>query len=190
MARDQRDHEPLHRPALQRKHPPETSCIQDKEMTQKVSRSAGMRGRTGRVRKAWRVKIMGKGCVLGELIYAPTAGKARYQKFLSADCDGITFASISVTRAASDDTVLPVVDEAVAALDREQKSTLTHTLKNGRFYTSTDDKTMSCLTQAGLVRNTGRGWDEGEAYFVLTDTGRTAALSLMPLYPEYPEYRA
>lgn len=151
-----------------------------------------MSGRTdtGRVRKAWRVKIRGEGNLIGTLVYAPTAGKARYQKFLSADCDSVTFASISVTRAASDDTVLPVVDEAVAVLDSEKKSALTHTLENGRFYTSTDDRVMSCLAQAGLVRNTGRGWNEGEAYFVLTDTGRTAAMSLMPLYPEYPEYRA
>ncbi|KXV47395.1 hypothetical protein AD945_10095 [Gluconobacter albidus] len=151
-----------------------------------------MSGRTdtGRVRKAWRVKIVGEDNLIGTLVYAPTAGKARYQKFLSADCDSITFASIRVTRASSDDEVFPVIDEAVAALDSEQKSTLTHTLENGRFYTSTNDRTMFCLTQAGLVRNTGRGWSEGEAYFVLTDTGRTAAMSLMPLYPEYPEYRA
>jgi len=145
---------------------------------------------TGRVRKAWRVKIMGEDNLGGTLIYAPTAGKARYQRFRSADCDGITFASISVTRAASDDEVFPVVDDAIAALDSEQKSTLTHTLKNGRFYTSADDRTMCRLVQAGLVKNTGRGWNEMEAYFVLTDAGRTAALSLTPLYPEYPEHRA
>ncbi|MFT8480214.1 hypothetical protein [Gluconobacter oxydans] len=148
------------------------------------------RTETGRVRKAWRVKIKGRGYSLGTLIYAPTAGKARYQELLGTDSDYVTFADISVTRAAQDDIILPVTDQAVAALDREQKSALTHTLDNGRFYTSTDDRTMSCLAQAGLVRNTGRGWNEGEAYFVLTDAGRTAAMSLMPLYPEYPEYRA
>ncbi|MBF0887731.1 hypothetical protein [Gluconobacter cadivus] len=145
---------------------------------------------TGRVRKAWHVKIRGEDNLIGTLVYAPTAGKARYQKFLSTDCDGVTFASISVTRSAQDDLIVPLADHAVAALDSEQKSALTHTLENGRFYTSTDDRTMCRLAQAGLVRNTGRGWNEGEAYFVLTDSGRTAAISLMPLYPEYPEYRA
>ncbi|MCP1236472.1 hypothetical protein NKW55_07605 [Gluconobacter kondonii] len=145
---------------------------------------------TGRVRKAWRVKIRGQDNLIGTLVYAPTAGKARYQRLLGTDSDYVTFADISVNRSAQDDLILPLADHAVATLDSEQKSTLTHTLRNDRFYTSADDRTMCSLAHAGLVRNTGRGWNEGEAYFVLTDTGRTAALSLMPLYPEYPEYRA
>lgn len=146
------------------------------------------RSGTGRIRKAWRAQIMGRGYNIGEIIYAPTAGKARYQKFLNADCDSITFASIRVTRSSENDIVMPVVDEAVSVLDEEQKSTITHTMNNGRFYTSKDDKTLCNLMQAGFMRDTGRGWNDGETYFVLTDAGRAAALSLAPLYPEYPEY--
>ncbi|MFT9364872.1 MAG: hypothetical protein ABF572_04940 [Gluconobacter sp.] len=133
------------------------------------------------MRKAWLVLI--RGYEFGQIVYAPTAGKARYQRLLNIDSDRATFADLSAQRAKHKDIVLPVADQAVAALDSEQKSALTHTLENGRFYTSTDDTTMCSLALARLVRN-------GEAYFVLTDSGRTAAMSLMPLYPEYPEYRA
>ncbi|MBS1093000.1 hypothetical protein JK208_15655 [Gluconobacter sp. Dm-74] len=146
------------------------------------------RAETVRVRKAWLVLI--RGYEFGQIVYAPTAGKARYQRLLNIDSDRATFADLSAQRAKHKDIVLPVADQAVAALDSEQKSALTHTLENGRFYTSTDDRTMCSLAQARLVRNTDRGWGKGEAYFVLTDSGRTAAMSLMPLYPEYPEYRA
>ncbi|MBF0892075.1 hypothetical protein HKD28_11750 [Gluconobacter sp. LMG 1744] len=139
------------------------------------------RAETVRVRKAWLVLI--RGYEFGQIVYAPTAGKARYQRLLNIDSDRATFADLSAQRAKHKDIVLPVADQAVAALDSEQKSALTHTLENGRFYTSTDDTTMCSLALARLVRN-------GEAYFVLTDSGRTAAMSLMPLYPEYPEYRA
>lgn len=146
--------------------------------------------RPERVRKAWRATFANDFHGIGELIYAPTASKARYQKFLSVDCDSVTFASIRVTRSASEDITLPVVDKAIEALDAEQKSVLNHTLENGRFYTATDDKTIGSLVQAALVRDTGRGWNKGESYFVLTDAGRDAAASLQPIYPAYPEYRA
>lgn len=146
------------------------------------------RNSTGRIRKAWRTQILGVGYGGREIIYAPTAEKARYQKFLNVDCDSITFASIRVTRSPEDDIMIPVVDGATSALDKEQKSTLMHTMKNGRFYTSKDDKTLCSLVQAGFMRDTGRGWNDGETYFVLTDAGHAATRSLEPLYPEYPEY--
>lgn len=146
------------------------------------------RADTARVRKAWRAQIMDPEYGLGEIIYAPTASKARYQKFLRADCDSIVLTNIRVTREPSEDIIVPEADDAITRLDKEQQSALTHTLHNGRFYTSTEDKTLCSLVQAGLAKNTGRGWNKDEVYFVLTDTGRTAAESLLPVYPEYPEY--
>lgn len=157
-------------------------------MTQNTEQSA--RTDTGRLRKAWRAQIIGIGDDFGTLVYAPTAGKARYQRLLDTNSDRVTFAEIRISRSRQDDKVLPIADEAIATLSGEQRSALTHTLENGRFYTSTEDKTLCSLVQLGLARNTGRGWNDGEAYFVLTNAGRTAALSLTPLYPEYPEYRA
>ncbi|MFT8354076.1 MAG: hypothetical protein ABF617_05680 [Gluconobacter japonicus] len=146
--------------------------------------------RPERIRKAWRATFADDFHGIGELISAPTASKARYQKFLSADCDAVTFASIRVTRSPDDDIILPAVDAITAALDEEAKSVLNHTLINKRFYTATDDKAICSLVQAGLLENTGRGWNTGESYFVLTDAGHTAAVSLRPIYPAYPEYRA
>ncbi|GFE97723.1 hypothetical protein [Gluconobacter sp. Gdi] len=143
-----------------------------------------------RVRKAWHAQIMDPAYGLGEIIYAPTASKARYQKFLGADCDSITFASIRVKRMPDEDIILPAVDAVTAALDEEAKSVLNHTLINKRFYTATDDKAICSLVKAGLMKATGRGWNTGESYFVLTDAGHTAAVSLRPIYPNYPEYRA
>ncbi|MFT9381114.1 hypothetical protein [Gluconobacter sp. P5B12] len=145
---------------------------------------------TTRVRKAWHAQIMDPAYGLGEIIYAPTASKARYQKFLGADCDSITFASIRVRRMPDEDIILPAVDTVTAALDEEAKSVLNHTLINQRFYTATDDKAICSLVKAGLMKATGRGWNTGESYFVLTDAGHTAAVSLQPIYPNYPGYRA
>jgi len=119
-----------------------------------------------RTRKAWRAQIMDPDYGLGEIIYAPTASKARYQKFLSVDCDAVIFASIRVTRSPDDDIILPAVDAITAALDEEAKSVLNQTLINKRFYTATDDKAICSLVQAGLLENTGRGWNTGESYFV------------------------
>ncbi|OAG72897.1 hypothetical protein A0J51_01509 [Gluconobacter japonicus] len=151
-----------------------------------------MSGRTdaARLRKAWRTQLMGLDCDPGEIIYAPTASKARYQTLRRANCESITFASIRVTRSPDNDDTLPAVDAVTDALSEEAKSVLDHTLINKRFYTATDDQAICSLVQAGLLEDTGRGWNAGESYFVLTDAGHTAAVSLRPIYPEYPEYRA
>lgn len=149
-----------------------------------------MSGRTdtARVRKAWDVQLMGLDFDPGEIIYAPTASKARYQILRRANCESITFASLRVRRSPDNDIILPAVDTVTAALDDEAKSVLNHTLINQRFYTATDDTAICSLVKAGLMEATGRGWNTGESYFVLTDTGHTAAVSLRPIYPAYPEY--
>ncbi|KXV23869.1 hypothetical protein AD942_11085 [Gluconobacter japonicus] len=151
-----------------------------------------MSGRTdtARLRKAWRAQIMDPDYDLGEIIYAPTASKARYQTLRRANCESITLTGIRVKRTPDNDIILPAVDAVTAALDEEAKSVLNHTLINKRFYTAKDDKAICSLVQAGLLEDTGRGWNAGESYFVLTDAGHTAAVSLRPIYPEYPEYRA
>lgn len=146
-----------------------------------------------RTRKAWRVSIRGYD---GESIgYAASAGKARYEAYLSAsDCnDAVTFADIRVLRKRNSDIILPPIPTEATSVSKIALEKLLHACGVTRerpekcgyrshFYCSSNNPQMLELVEAGLMECTQKGWEEGDCYFHATTLGQTAALAMCPLY--------
>ncbi len=148
-------------------------------------------GRT-RLRKAWIVTV--KGYDKSVTYYAATAGKARMQAWYSIDSDTVRIVDIVVRRNAAADVLLPAPGPIALSLSDPESRALLHAFgandvdptKAGYrdyFYTSPDDPTLCSLASRGLMKApAGDKWDDGMGYFILTQEGREAALSLTPLY--------
>ncbi|MGV4855808.1 hypothetical protein [Acetobacter senegalensis] len=146
-----------------------------------------------RIRKAWRTAVRGYD---GEdIVYAATAGKARYKKYLDvSDCnESLTFADIKVRRDKAADIVLPDAPIISAKVSQRALEKLLHACGASRerpekcgcrdhFYCDAKNEDMAELVNAGLMIGPGKGWEEGYAYFRATSIGQKTALALCPLY--------
>jgi hypothetical protein len=146
-----------------------------------------------RIRKAWIVSVRGYDGVSIE--YAATAGKARYEAYLSvSDCnDAVTFADIRVLRNRSADITLPPIPIEATNISKIALEKLLHACGVTReqpekcgyrshFYCSSNNPQMLELVRAGLMESTKKGWGEGDCYFHATPAGQTAAFAMCPLY--------
>lgn len=152
-----------------------------------------------RLRKAWRVRSPWQESWQGEIIFSPTASKARYQGYLSASehDDDLKIIDMRATRAPFDDVTLPDRHELANSISPKALECLLHATganepwrapsgNRNYFYTSANDPQMIELMQQGLMENTKRGWEAGHVYFRATALGLTVAKSCEPLY----EYEA
>lgn len=146
-----------------------------------------------RTRKAWRVTV--RGYDHESTVYAPNAGKARYEVFLDVSDvnDGISFPDIRVSRDRHLDRVMPELPPEAAGVSRMALRKLLHACGATReqpekcgyrdhFYCSANDAGMAELVNAGLMQTKGKGWASGECYFYATQLGQIAARALCPLY--------
>ncbi|MFT8506658.1 hypothetical protein [Acetobacter sp.] len=146
-----------------------------------------------RTRKAWRVTV--RGYDFESTVYAPTAGKARYEVFLGISDvnNAISFPDIRVLRHRGMDRSMPELPPEAAGVSKMALEKLLHACGATReqpekcgsrdhFYCSTGDTGMAELVSAGLMRPKGTGWAKGECYFQATQLGQIAARALCPLY--------
>ncbi|AQS83976.1 hypothetical protein A0U92_03450 [Acetobacter aceti] len=140
--------------------------------------------------KAWSVKL--RWSDIADTVYSATSGNARYQYLLDIRDvrDDVTFSDISVTRKPESDIHFPDPDPVVDKLTEEQKDVLLHAYGySGRpgdieklgwrdhFYTSRTDDRLVALERHGLMK-AHSAWNQDDATFRLTDTGRTVARSI------------
>lgn len=145
-----------------------------------------------RLRKAWRVQP--KGWDATEIVFAPTASKARREAWHAiGGVFDVRYIDVNVRRERGQDVVLPSPDPLAARLTDAEWHCLLHAfgattnpLRAGYrdyFYTRHDDPPLVALVKHGLMSlMEGYPYDEGMAYFVLTDRGKHVALSLTPAY--------
>lgn len=146
-----------------------------------------------RTRKAWRVTV--RGYDFESTVYAPSAGKARYEVFLdvSDTNNAISFPDIRVLRYRGMDRSMPGLPPEAAGVSKMALEKLLHACGATRerpekcgsrdhFYCSTNDTGMAELVSAGLMQPKGTGWAKGECYFQATQLGQIAARALCPLY--------
>lgn len=146
---------------------------------------------TDRIRKAWRVQIKGFHAV--DIVFAPTAEKARYQTILGADGDPES-SDIIVHRAPECDVKLPQRHELADRLSAKQTASLLHAFgvdlycpeKAGHrnyFCTNRNDQDLCALQNLGLMNPLKQDqWGDGITYFIMTELGKQVALSLVPEY--------
>ncbi|MFT8369283.1 MAG: hypothetical protein ABF646_11090 [Acetobacter papayae] len=129
-----------------------------------------------RTRKAWRVTV--RGYDFESTVYAPSAGKARYEVFLEvSDVNGgLSFPDIRVLRDRHLDRVMPELPPEAAGVSKMALRKLLHACGATReqpekcgsrdyFYCSAGDAGMAELVSAGLMQTKGKGWAKGECYF-------------------------
>ncbi|MCG0998156.1 hypothetical protein [Acetobacter persici] len=146
-----------------------------------------------RLRKAWKTSV--KGYEGENIVYAETAGKARYQVYLDvSDCnDAVKFADIKVLRNKTADVVLPDLPGAAKNVTQHALEKLLHACGatrgnpykcgyRGHFYCNAQNAHMAELVDAGLMHRSEKGWGEGMVYFHATDIGQKTALAMIPLY--------
>lgn len=154
-----------------------------------------------RIMKAWRCEYGG----YDEIVHAATASKARAQRWrnLSDCCPDIRFQDIRVTRAAAHDVRLPNELAICAQLSHEERHRILHAYGfsnrpsdpkswgyRDHYCTAPDCEVMAHLVTLGLFRGPygvddkggTRGWVG--AFWYLTDAGKEAARSMIPLYGE------
>ena len=148
-----------------------------------------------RLRKAWSVTVKG-GCGMAEIVYAPSAGRARMDTFrtLSDVWSEVRVVDIVVRRAAERDVRLPDRDPIADQLSDAERNCLLHAFgadqgdptKAGYrdyFYTRRDDPPLVALTDRSLMAPmSGDKWGKDMTYFVLTSEGKRVAESLLPEY--------
>jgi hypothetical protein len=144
-----------------------------------------------RLRKAWYCRIQGED--QGDLVFAETAGKARYKLLLSLQdiCSDATFSDIIVHRERAADIELPDTHPMVSDLTDRQAGIVTHAFGvrpagyREHYVTNEDDSELSSLVEKGLFTKGGRLYlPEGQIVFILTDLGKSVASSLQPTYPD------
>jgi len=152
-----------------------------------------------RIRKAWHVRPTWSDDPIGDLVYAETAGKARYKSWLDAldVFPEMRITELEVRRAKHLDAVLPDEHRLVADLTAEQRHMVAHAFGRDRrgngyrehFCTAPGD--MNALRLAwefGIFsgphgeREYGNtpGWSG--AFFYLTELGKEVARSMLPTY--------
>lgn len=151
-----------------------------------------------RLVKAWRVRVIWSDDT--DIIYAETAGKARYQLKLDlGDCyHDLKFQQIAVERAKDRDQHLPAEHRLVAELNSREREIIMHAFgaSNRRnpgyrnhYCTAPGDIELLRLTwELGLFRGPYGEREYGEtpgwvgAFFYLTELGKHVALSMLPAY--------
>lgn len=144
-----------------------------------------------RTRKAWRVTI--KGYDASEIIYAPTAGKARSRAYSSIDNGDVRIIDVVARRADYADVTLPDRSPVADLLSKDEAHCLLHAFggngdpvnagKRDYFYTNRDDARLVALAERGLMKPMdGDKWGDGMTYFVMTPEGKNVALSMVPEY--------
>lgn len=145
-----------------------------------------------RLRKAWMVTIS---CYDNfEIVYAPSAAKARSETWRTLSDGNIRLMDITVRRHSSADVHLPLPDPLADQLNDDERHCLLHAYgadcgnpyKAGYrdyFYTHRDDPPLVSLTKHDLMKPMdGDKWGENMTYFILTTKGKHVALSLVPEY--------
>lgn len=146
---------------------------------------------TDRIRKAWRVTV--RGYDASEIVYAPTAGKARVIAWRSVDNGDVRIVDVVARRDEGNDKLLPERSPIADLLSKDEAHCLLHAfggngdpVKAGNrdyFYTRRDDPPLVSLAERGLMKPTpGEQWGENMTYFILTDEGKHVALSMVPEY--------
>ncbi|MDE2343672.1 MAG: hypothetical protein KGL63_09845 [Betaproteobacteria bacterium] len=147
-----------------------------------------------RVRKAWRVTV--RGYDHSAVFHAATAAKARMQAWnsLSDVTSGVRIVDVVARRHPFEDHLLPPRDPVIDQLTAEELHCLLHSygadygdpVKAGYrdyYYAERTNPFMVGLTEKGLMSPmSGDVYGEGMTYFVLTDAGRHAVRSVIPLY--------
>ncbi len=151
-----------------------------------------------RIKKAWSCRVRrGDGVTT---VYAPTAGKARYQFKIdiSDPCPDIEFMDIIVRRNRHDDIELPDEHRLVSELTEKQRHIISHAYGGGsrlpgyrdHYCTAPGDMHILRLThEFGLFDGPHGEEAYGEsprwsgAFFYLTDLGKQVARSMLPEYP-------
>ena len=159
---------------------------------------------TTRRAKAWRVRVIWSDDA--DIVYAETAGKARYDlKLQLGDCyPDLQFKQISATRAKDRDVFLPAPHRLVDELSERERSIVRHAFGSGtrrgssaqqgpgyrnHFCADPGNTALLRLTfELGLFRGPYGEQAYGDtgmwcgAFFYLTEFGKHVALSMTPTY--------
>jgi hypothetical protein len=144
-----------------------------------------------RIRKAWRVSI--KGYDTSEILYAPTAGKARSRAYHSIDNGDVRIIDVVARRADYADVELPDRSPIADLLSKEEAHCLLHAFggnddpvnagKRDYYYTRRNDPQLLALAERGLMKPMdGDQYGENMTYFILTPEGKNVALSMVREY--------
>ena len=149
-----------------------------------------------RQRKAWHASSEHWDSHPDNIEFGPSAGKVRYQVWLSAtECRDFPITDIRVRRAPERDVFLPQEHPIVQDLSKDEIHCLLHAYggtgrRSGNrdyFYTHQGDLPLVRLVEMGLMtmhptpsRFSG---DHDMAYFILNWMGKQVCLSLQPTYP-------
>jgi hypothetical protein len=154
---------------------------------------------TQRIMKAWSCKVEWSDDA--DIVYAPTAAKARYTlKLRLGDCyPDLQFQEISARRAADRDIALPAQHRLVADLSEAERDIILHAYghQGGRperagyrdhYCCAPGDSRMHRLAwELGLFRGPFGEEDMsrsmwGGVFYYLSDLGKHVARSMLPLY--------
>ena len=151
-----------------------------------------------RILKGWACEYGG----FTNIIYAPTASKARYIDMLAiSDCyPDIQFRDIRVKRAPEHDITLPGEHELVSKLSHEERGRILHAYGyrnrprnpkdwgyRSHYCTEPRCPIMANMTGLGIFRGPYGVDDKGDtpgwvgAFWYLTDLGKEVALSMIPV---------
>lgn len=151
-----------------------------------------------RIRKAW--EVFARGADGSDICHAPTASKARYQKFLDwRDCwPDLTLMDITVRRAAYADIKLPEAHRLVQELSPVERQLIGHSFGSasrepgyrGHYCAGVMEPPLLRLTfEMGIFDGPFGNEDEygncvgwAGQFFYLTDLGRDVARSMLPDY--------
>lgn len=129
----------------------------------------------------------------GDIIYSETAGKAKYEFFISNDLDMEDWFKAKVVRDKDFDKFEPIHHELVKELTKKQIDIIAH--MNGNNYDKPGSRNHYCagtedlvyfekLTQLGITSEPTKHSliSENQRYFWLTELGKKVAFSLLPIY--------
>lgn len=153
-----------------------------------------------RIRKAWHVWPTWSDAGRRDIVYAPTASKARYSLFLSLN-DSTRITDILARRAKNLDVILPPRDPICNTLPAQAISAMQHCYgisshnpyKAGyrNYYcTRPDDAAMAELKKLGLAEIFSSMPNSGNVMFQLTERGIQVALSTDHEYAPWPKTKA
>lgn len=155
-----------------------------------------MSSSSDRIAKAWRVRPIWSDD--DDIVYAETAGKARYQLKLDLDDPDLTFQEIAVRRAKQHDKRLPAPHRLVAELSENERHIILHAFgadarinpgcRNHYCAHAGDGTLLRLAWELGLFSGPygeqpyGGSLPWSGVFFYLTELGRHVALSMMPTY--------